>query len=197
MFVNALVISPVLIFAALASMLVPWPSRAGRIVIAICGGLIAFVPAFGTTPGQFLLGTMGPVSAATMVFIVVFLYALITRQYDRLFPSRAFLICVLVIGIVFYPLTIGLTTFDPYDLGYRDLALPALMLLLVAIGWVARVPDIPCWVGLAALLFLLDAYGSRNLWDYLIYPVDVIFAVLDLIIVALWRPKNAHAVRAT
>lgn len=197
MFVNALVISPVLIFAALASMLVPWPSRAGRIVIAICGGLIAFVPAFGTTPGQFLLGTMGPVSAATMVFIVVFLYALIARQYDRLFPSRAFLICVLVIGIVFYPLTIGLTTFDPYDLGYRDLALPALMLLLVAIGWVARVPDIPCWVGLAALLFLLDAYGSRNLWDYLIYPVDVIFAVLDLVIVALWRPKNAHAVRAT
>jgi hypothetical protein len=196
-FVNALVISPVLILAALASMLVPWPNRAGRIVVAICGGLIAFVPAFGTTPGQFLLGTMGPVSAATMVFIVVFVYALITRQYDRLFPSRAFLICVLVIGIVFYTLTIGLTTFDPYDLGYRDLALPTLMLLLVAIGWVARVSDIPCWVGLAALLFLLDAYGSRNLWDYLICPVDVVFAVLDLIIVALWRPKVTCAVRAT
>jgi len=115
-----------------------------------------------------------------------------TRHYDRLFPSRALLICVLVIGIVFYPLTMGLTAFDPYDLGYRGLALPALMLVLVAIGWFVRVADIPCWVGLAALLFLLDAYGNRNLWDYLICPLDVVFATADLIIVTLWRRRDVR-----
>lgn len=198
MFVNPFVsIGPVLMFAAVASMLVPWPGRAGRIAIAVGGGLVAFVPAFGTTPGEFLLGIMGPVSAATIVFIAVFLYALVTRQHEWLFPSRPFRICVLVIGLVFYPLTIGLTTFDPYDLGYRGLALPALMLILLAVGWIARVSDIACWVGLAALLFLLDAYGSRNLWDYLIFPVDVVFAVLDMIMIALWRRRDARVEHAT
>jgi len=86
----------------------------------------------------------------------------------------------------------GLTAFDPYNLGYRGLALPALMLVLVAIGWFVRVADIPCWVGLAALLFLLDAYGNRNLWDYLICPLDVVFATADLIIVTLWRPRDVR-----
>jgi len=192
-FVNALaIIGPVLIFASVASLLVPWPNRAGRMTIAIGGGLVAFLPVMRTTPGEFLLGLMGPASAATMVFLVLFLYAMTTRRYDRLFPSRSFLICILVIGVIFYPLTMGLTAFDPYDLGYRGLALPALMLVLVAISWVTRVSDIPCWVGLAALLFLLDAYGSRNLWDYLICPLDVVFAAADLIAVTLWRRKDVR-----
>jgi len=190
---NALaIIGPVLIFASVASLLVPWLNRAGRMIIAICGGVIAFAPIMQTTPGEFLLGLMGPVSAATMVFLALFLYAMITRRYDRLFPSRAFLVCILVIGVIFYPLTMGLTTFDPYDLGYRGLALPALMLVLVAIGWFVRVADIACWVGLAALLFLLDAHGSRNLWDYLICPLDVVFAAADLIIVTFWRRKDVR-----
>jgi len=153
--------------------------------ITIGGGPGAFLPVMRTTPGEFLLGLMGPASAATMVFLALFLYAMIIRRYGRLFSSRVFLICILVIGVIFYPLTMGLTAFHPYDLGYRGLALPALMLVLVAIGWVTRVSDIPCWVGLAVLLFLLDADSSRNLWDYLICPLDVVFAAGDLIVVTL------------
>ena len=34
--------------------------------------------------------------------------------------------------------------------------------------------------------------SSRNLWDYLICPLDVIFAAADLIIVTLWRRKDVR-----
>jgi hypothetical protein len=54
------------------------------------------------------------------------------------------------------------------------------MLGYLLIGWIARAPDIPCWIGLAALLYLLDANNSSNLWDYLLFPLDVIVAAVGL-----------------
>ena len=194
--VNALAfIGPVLILAVIASALLSWPKPGGRIAIAACGGLAALIPIGQTTPAAFLLGTFGPVSAATMVFCGLYLYARIAGRRDRQLPSSAFLLCVVVTGAIFYPLCAGLTSFHPYDLGYRGLALPALMLVYVAIGWIARAPDIPCWVALAALLFLLDAYNSRNLWDYLIFPFDLLAGATYLTI-AVRRRRMAGSPHA-
>ena len=157
-----------------------------RVSAAICGAAMTFLPAGPTTFGEFFLGTFGPVSAATLVIVAGYLHAVIIGATYR--TSRAMLVCLGVVGLVFYPLTFGLSDFDPYGLGYRGLTIPALMFAFVLVGWIAKSVDILCWILLAALLYALGSYDSNNLWDYLIFPTDSIYAVGALVISA----QRAH-----
>jgi hypothetical protein len=151
-----------------------------RVLAAICGAATTFLPAGPTTLGECFLGTFGPVSAASLVIVAGYLHAIIIGATYR--TSRAMLLCLAVVGLVFYPLTFGLSDFDPYDLGYRGLTIPALMLAFVLVGWITKSVDILCWIFLAALLYALGSYDSNNLWDYLIFPTDSIYAVGALVI---------------
>jgi hypothetical protein len=173
-------IGPILILALIAAAVLPWSRPAGRIAIAACGGTLAFVPVGSTMVGGFVLALVGPVSAATIVLCAIYLRSVISGAPQPHLPSHAFLLCILITGMVFYPLTFGLTTFDPYDLGYRGLAVPGLMFGYLLIGWFAGAADVAAWIGLAALLYLLDANSSSNLWDYLLFPFDVVAAAVGL-----------------
>jgi hypothetical protein len=157
-----------------------------RVSAAICGAAMTFLPAGPTTLGGFFLGTFGPVSAASLVIVASYLRAVFIGAIYQ--TSRAMLVCLAVVGLVFYPLTFGLSDFDPYDLGYRGVTIPALMLAFVLVGWIAKSVDILCWILLAALLYAIGSYDSNNLWDYLIFPADSIYAVGALVIGA----QRAH-----
>jgi len=179
--VNALeLVGPVLILATIAAAVIRPPRPVARLAVAACAGALAFLPVGPATIGAFLLAVFGPVSAATIVLCAIYLRTAISGPGRAQLPSRAFLLCLFVTGLVFYSLAFGLTTFDPYDLGYRGVTVPALMLVYLLIGWLARAPDIPCWIGLAALLYLIDASNSNNLWDYLLFPLDPVAAALML-----------------
>jgi hypothetical protein len=172
-------IGPAFILAVIAAALSRSLRPAGRIGVAACASALVFVPVGSTTVGGFTLAIVGPVSAATIMLCAIYLRSILGPRKPHL-PSRAFLLCIFATGVVFYPLTFGLTTFDPYDLGYRGLAVPALMLAYLLIGWIAGAADIPWWIGLTGLLYLLDANNSSNLWDYLLFPLDVIIAAFGL-----------------
>jgi len=179
-------LGPTLLMAAFVVATV-YSKRFGiRVSAAICGAAITFLPAGPTTLGKFFLGTFGPVSAATLVIVAGYLHAVIIGATYR--TSRAMLVCLGVVGLVFYPLTYGFSDFDPYDLGYRGLTIPALMLAFVLVGWIAKSVDILCWIFIAALLYALGSYDSNNLWDYLIFPTDSIYAVGALVMSA----QRAH-----
>ncbi len=167
-------LGPTLLAAALAGHLVRSKSPGVRIFAAACGAVVANLPIGPATPVTFFLGTFGPVSAATLVVTAGYLYAAIMKR--TFYPSRVLLLCLAITGAVFYPLTFGLSSFDPYDLGFRGLTVPALMLAFVVVGWTARAIDIQFWIALAALLYMVGAYDSNNLWDYLIFPTDPILA---------------------
>jgi hypothetical protein len=177
-------LSPALLMAAFAAALVRSKGPSVRVAAAIGGAVLIFLPLGPTTPAAFFLGTFGPASAATLIFLAGYLYALTMNLPFR--QPRALLVCLLVTGAAFYPLTFGFSNFDPYELGYQGLMAPALMLVFVLAGWFARSVAIPCWISLAALLYALGAYDSNNLWDYLISPVDAMYATGALVIAA-WR----------
>jgi hypothetical protein len=181
---------PMLVMAAFALALVHRQRLGVRVAAAICGAAAAFLPIGPTTPGLLLLGTAGPVSAATLVLVGNHAYGAIRHGSRRRRSSRALLVCLLVTGAAFYPLTFGLTSFDPYELGYRGAIVPALMLGYVVVGWLARAADILCWIALTALLYLLGAYDSNNFWDYLIFPTDPIYAAGALAVRALRAPTS-------
>jgi hypothetical protein len=182
-------LGPALLLAAVAVTLVPSKRLLIRGFAAVCGGATIFITvatkigpmSIGpTTVGEYFLGTFGPVSAASLVIIGSYLYKkIIGEKYQT---SHALLLCLTAVGVVFYPLTFGLSNFDPYELGYRGFSIPGLMFAFVVIGWVTRSVDVLCWIALAALLYAFGAYDSNNLWDYLIFPLDPIYAIVVLAI---------------
>ena len=172
------VLGPTLLVAALAGNLVRSKAPGVRVLASTCGAVVTNVRIGPATPATFFLGTFGPVSAATLVLASAYFCAAIMKRHYR--PSPALLVCLAMTGAVFYPLTFGLSNFDPYHLGYRGLAVPALMFAFVVVGWIARAADIQLWIALAALLYMVGAYDSNNLWDYLIIPTDPVFAAVAL-----------------
>lgn len=168
---------PMLVVAALAAALLRRRPRGVRTGAAILAAALVAAPFGSASAAMYFLGTFGPLSAATLIIAGKYLYAALANAEKQRWPSNTMLICLVVIGAAFYPLTFGLTSFDPYEFGYRGVAVPLLILALVLVGWGFRAADILWWILIAALLYVSDAYGNRNLWDYLIVPFDPIFAV--------------------
>lgn len=174
---------PMLLLAALAAFGARRWDRRVRLAAAFAGAVIALVPFGPLSFAALMLGLLGPVSAATLVLLAASLWASLREGGCR--SSTTMLLSLVVIGAVFYPLTLGLTVFDPYEYGYRGFAVPVLMLVLVAIGWWRHALDALGWIALAGLLYATGAYDSRNLWDYLVFPLDPVFAAATLAIRAL------------
>ncbi len=183
-------LGPALVLAVVVVLPVRRASIGVRIVATIAGAALAFIPLGPASLGAVLLGTVGPLSAAAIVMLATLLVTFISDGKSR--TSCPMLVCLIAISIAYYPFTIGLTRFDPYEFGYGGIAVPALMLGLVMVGWIARVYDVACWVGLAALLYICGAYDSTNLWDYLIFPTDPFYAGIVLAIRAFQSRRDSR-----
>ena len=143
-------------------------------------------------PLAYAMVVFNVLSAASIVLAAAILVRLVAKTKDV--PSRPFLVAIVALQLPLFLLSggLGLTVFDPYLLGYRGLAIPAMMAALVAIGWRWRIIEIPIWIGLAALLHALNVYDSHNIWDYLVDPLASIVAI-DWLIVDFFLRRRRRA----
>lgn len=145
--------------------------------------VVAFLPLpGGLALGGYLRGIGGDPSVTSLVLVGALVVALVGGP-DAL-TRRELLPLTLgsASGAAFlYPMTLGLTLFDPYVLGYQ----PALW-LLAALGIVALASGL---AGRALVLIsILASVGawsfgvgeSTNLWDYVLDPWLALFAVVWL-----------------
>ncbi len=144
----------------------PQPIRASLTVLVACAVLL--VPANGLILGGYVRGFFGDFSAVSWM---VMLAAVIRRAGGPALldvADRRRLWCLVAIGgAVLYPMTAGLTVFDPYALGYQPLIL--VVALLPIMLWLALIRSRLLWVlALAVLAFDLHVLESPNLWDYLL-----------------------------
>ena len=147
--------------------------------VAAIAGASSLIPGTGLSAAGYVLGFPGSLSAATLVLAAqLLLRALGAAPWAR--PSDGFLGCVAASGVVLYLTAGGVVAFDLYDAGYRELGVPALMAAFVVVGWLRRECDVVIWIGAAALLYLLGAFPSVNIWDYLIDPVGFLAAMAAL-----------------
>jgi hypothetical protein len=155
------------LLAGAAVTFAPLPRR--RLV----GLLAALAALFSLAP--VLHGALG-VPSFTLTQIAV----LRLSGYDRLISScRSQAAALVAVAVVFYPLSLGLGPFDPFDLGYRPLPL---LLSIAALGlWLA-------WrrqeVALSLLSFDLLAYATGlfdNLWNACLDPLLVLLAIFALL----------------
>lgn len=89
------------------------------------------------------------------------------------------------LSLILYPATLGLTSFDPYRLGYNPrpmiMAIGVLALLMLYLrNWLAV-----AMLTLATLGFSLELISSRNYWDYLLDPFVAMYCWGALIVGAI------------
>lgn len=197
------------LIVALAALMLPGMRRlapAARAGIAAAAALVLlFVPVDGLVLAGYVRGFFGDFSAVSWLLMLA---ALIRRAGGPALlgatDRRRLWWLVALGGAVLYPMTGGLTVFDPYALGYRPLAL--VLVLAPIMLWLAVVRSRLLWVlAFAVLAFDLRLLESPNLWDYLLDFWITLYAwgwltvqglrLLLLGVVRLYRRRYSHAAR--
>lgn len=144
--------------AALAAMVVPWA---------------------GTSLAQQLRGLIGDLSVASMVLMSWHLLAtLAPRAWRRPQRELIFLAALLVaIAAVFYPLSLGVTRFDPYAHGYYPTVLSALLLAVFVCAVLSGWPLTAALLAISYAGYVGRWLESDNLWDYL-FDVPLVTAAV-------------------
>jgi hypothetical protein len=149
--------------------------RLGLVAVLLALGL--FLPVSGSTIAQWLRSVTGDLSVLTLViFSNILAQRLFHFNLVEANSKKLLLLSVAVVGVVFYPLALGVSAFDPYHLGYAPVLLSALLCLASVIAWLSAKRDLAIILLLPLLGYNLHLLESSNLWDYLLDPILWVYA---------------------
>lgn len=176
-----------LAWAFLAGCCVALLPRCRRLPVALAAAGLALAPLFAGE--SVAVALHGAFSAPSFTLVQWAAWRLVAPGHPGWLTPRAagFL---LVVGLVFYPLALGLGPFDPYGLGYQ--ALPLLAGLLPLAGWLAWRRQGAWLVILGLDLFAYAGGLFANLWDALFDPLLVLLAAASFALSRL-RPGRSAA----
>ena len=136
----------------------------------------AWVPVGGIPLAGYLRGVFGDLSVTTMLLLGAALLGRVSGRRVLDGPERVALLgWSVAAGLALYPLTLGLTRWDPYELGFR----PRMLLLVVAalvIGLWRRRRGAALVLAAGVAGYDLQILESPNLWDYLVDPGLTVWA---------------------
>ncbi|HQR03264.1 MAG: hypothetical protein JSR19_10325 [Proteobacteria bacterium] len=152
-------------------------------LVAAALSLLSLAPWGEVSPAMALRGLWGDPSITTVQLLVLALFERTPQAIARGWRGPAILT---LIALVFYPLSLGMSDWDPYRLGYQPGLLVALLAVPALWAW---------WRGEALWLWLLAVdlvawsagmLESANLWDTLLDPLLAV-ALLILTLKNGWR----------
>jgi hypothetical protein len=157
------------------------------VVVALLLLMGMFIPLNGLTSAQWLRSVVGDLSVLSWVVF----FGILSRRlfsYDFIKPNaqQSLLLGIVLVGVVFYPLALGISRFDPYQLGYQSLIIPVLLCILSIAAWLAAQRILAIILLLPLLAFNLYLFESNNLWDYLMDPVLFVYALVQVIRTHVW-----------
>ena len=156
--------------------------RAARIGIVVAAGAAALLPLGGLMLAGYLRAALGDLSIVTQGLLAIALFQYVNGKSYLAARERTAIAAAVVAGAIFlYPAALGLTYFDPYALGYGSPWLAASLLALALGAWYLRLEWLTALILLAVVARLGNALESRNLWDYLVDPWLVLYALLWLV----------------
>lgn len=177
------------LFALLLGRWVVQP-MARNVVLAVLLVLGFSVPLAGATLAQWLRSVLGDMSVFTLVLLADIA---IRRWWNHalLAPAtrKTMLLGAAVVGVVFYPLALGISPFDPYRLGFAPALLVGVLCLGSISAWLLRARGLAVILLLPLLAYNLHLLEADNLWNYLLDPVLVIYALVQIVVAALARRK--------
>ena len=153
-----------------------------RYAVMLAAALAVFVPIGELSIAACVRGVTGDLSMSTLVLAGAACFAQLTGRTLIGLRDRQALCWLLALAAAFlYPFALGWTRFDPYALGYGSIGFLTALLAITLAAWWARLHVIVLVVIAAALAYLVGAYESRNLWDYLIDPLASVYALVRLL----------------
>jgi hypothetical protein len=170
----------------------PLPKRSAWLAAMV---IALSIPLWGVSPAGFVRGITGDLSIATLVLLALALVRSLTgRTLVEKQNRNAMLRAILITGLLFYPLALGLGMFDPYRLGYGNLWFMLALLGLAVWSSLRYSTLFALCIASAVAAWSIGWYESANLWDYLLDPWLAIYAlaVEMKLLFARWKGK-AHA----
>jgi hypothetical protein len=172
-----------LLLVALAATALRLQNRAVRVrtAVVLLVAIAVLVPIGDLSIAGYVRGATGDLSITTLALAAGACFVRLTGK--RLLDEREVsALCGLAAGagLFLYPFALGWTPFDPYALGFGSAALVSVLLLVTAAAWRMRRSGTAFVVLAGILAYLAGAYESRNLWDYLIDPLAVSYALAYL-----------------
>lgn len=140
--------------------------------------MLVSIPLWGLSLSGFVRGITGDLSITTLLLLAAALERslsarVVIEDANRLLMLRA----IAVAAVLFYPLALGFSAFDPYRLGYGNLWFMAGLLLLAAGSALRYSTFLALCIALAVAAWSAGWYESPNLWDYLLDPWLAIYAI--------------------
>jgi hypothetical protein len=181
------VAAALLVGAAVTRLPGRWSRVAGLLIIPLAG--LVTIPWAGWTLAALVHGVLGPPSfTLTQLALMRLARPGWSASHDRLLSA-----ILVLVGVVFYPLALGVGRFDPFDLGYRPLPLlPLVAALGLWLFWRRQ----STWLIVLGLDLVAYALGLfDNLWNSLFDPVLVLFAAVGLLrglVIAQYRRIRAR-----
>jgi hypothetical protein len=139
-------------------------------LVGLAAAAVAWVPVKDIPVGGYLRGTLGDLSVTTMLLLGAAVLGVSGRSLLDGKARTALYGWAVAAGLILYPLTLGLTRWDPYALGFQPRGLVVVVAVIV-IGWwwcQRRRAAVVLIAGVTA--FDLGVLESGNLWDYLLDP---------------------------
>lgn len=152
----------------------PWV----RVAVVATTCVSALWPIGDLPVAAYLRGAFGDLSITTL-FLLFGGVASFIRGRTLIAPNETVGVTTfaLAAAAVLYPLALGIGYFDPYALGYSTLPFIASLFLIALIAWYAHLYVLTVCIALAVTAHAHDLLESRNLWDYLIDPLLVFYAL--------------------
>jgi hypothetical protein len=152
---------------------------------------LAFLPVNGIPLAGYLRSLIGDVSITTLV--LVFLFCISRLSGKDVYKPQSFLALMAVVaaaGVFLYPFALGLTSFDPYSLGYHSTLFAAFLFCVAFAAWYLGFYLVQFCIIFAVSGFLLNINESRNMWDYLIDPLIVMYALFWLPVTIIQKRRK-------
>jgi len=181
--------------------LLPGMKRLAKTRLAIATAaffVVVLIPFSGFPLAAYVRGITGDLSITTMVLLWCAMSGPwvgggAARSKHRL----ALLAMIALAAVTLYPLALGFGAFDPYRLGYGNLAFVAALLPVALAAWFWKYYLAALCIALATLAWAIGWYESGNLWDYLLDPFVSVYALAAIMVHAakmLKRPQRSTAV---
>ena len=181
------IVSPLLISVAIVAVLFrlknvssQWKVAATLLVFFLCALPINNLPL-----AYYLRGMLGDLSITTQLLLGTYCYSVYAGK--PIFTERKpdylrFAVLILLTGAWFYPSTLGLTYFDPYNLGYSTAPFHWSLLTYffgITLYFYRRDSVWLCGIlSLSMLAFYFDFLESDNYWDYIMDPILVLGSII-------------------
>ncbi|MBV1881374.1 MAG: hypothetical protein KUG82_07055 [Pseudomonadales bacterium] len=153
--------------------------------VAIVGVIALVVPVSGESllilirgfSGDFSVGTLllCSISIASILFVGFDFKGVISLPNTR--DRQLMLMVTVIMSLVLYPFALGWGAVDTYGWGYGNLGFALGLLLVCLAAWWARFYLTVIWLSLSVVAYQLRIYESNNVWDYLIDPFLILYAM--------------------